>query len=198
MPTADRCSALTPPVTLRRCLISWGAHVNRRSDRQLHSRLTVLTVSRSGRYASLKNRDVGWTDVGQSTGSADERAALDEWPCSCADTSCTIGVTSAAAIIEDGLLGVRAGARANCAPSTRPPPPITAKTPAGASPHPAARGDPVFVFHGRATQWCMISKTETEPYVNENRIGRDQPCGAGNLWPGTGRARKIPESAGAG
>lgn len=39
-------------------------------------------------------------------------------------------------------------------------PPAATTTPADGDPYPAdARRDPVFVFHGSATQWCMISKT---------------------------------------
>ena len=43
MPAADRCSAVTPPVTLRRCLMSYVTHVNRRYGRVVPARASAAS-----------------------------------------------------------------------------------------------------------------------------------------------------------
>jgi hypothetical protein len=61
MPAADQGSALTPPVTLRRCLMSCVTHVNRRYVRGSTVRRVPPQVRRKRRSARrlLTGGDVG-------------------------------------------------------------------------------------------------------------------------------------------
>jgi hypothetical protein len=96
----------------------FSARFRYRSRRSVCSRdrsAPAAIAPRSGRYASLKNHDVGWTDVGQSTGSADERARC---------RRLRVMLRTASSLPLKGLrrwASARPVSRPSCQPATGPP-----------------------------------------------------------------------------
>jgi hypothetical protein len=70
MPAADQCSTATPPVTLRRCLMSCVTHGNRRSGRASTAQGWAATSNRSGASALGQDRLLPLTPMWASSACA--------------------------------------------------------------------------------------------------------------------------------